>query len=193
MKKHFFLAAISILVHSPISLGQDLLDQEDLNSIENSTSIKDTLNDNLKNSSRAISLQAAIEEGLRLNYEQKVRKFEFQLNEISFDDAFDDFFLPKINLNLGTVSDHQVDTLYKDSNDNSESAKTPAGYVGIEIEDYTVFNWGKDYLDYLNSKENYQRAKKSFTEEKRALRLSIIAEYFNLARQKRVIQIYKNN
>ncbi len=185
------LAAIYLIACSFITYGQDLLDQEDLNSLEQNTLQNKDLNNLNKNASRSISLQTAIEEGLRLNYDQKIRKYEFQINEINFDDAFDDFFFPKVNLNLATSSDHFVENLYRDNYDNAQDPRTPNGYVGIEIEDYTLFNWGRDYLDYLNSKDNYQREKKSFTEEKRALRLSIIAEYFNLSRQNRVVQIYK--
>ena len=148
------LAAIYLIACSFITYGQDLLDQEDLNSLEQNTLQNKDLNNLNKNASRSISLQTAIEEGLRLNYEQKIRKYEFQINEINFDDAFDDFFFPKVNLNLATSSDHFVENLYRDNYDNAQDPRTPNGYVGIEIEDYTLFNWGRDYLDYLNSKDN---------------------------------------
>ena len=36
---------------------------------------------------------------------------------------------------------------------NASSSRVPNGYIGLEMEDYTFFNWGKDYLDFLNTKE----------------------------------------
>lgn len=146
---------------------------------------------NLDNKATGISLQDAIEGGLRKNFKELSRKYEFQLNEITYKDAHDDFYFPKLNLTLGTTADHFTENLFRDDDKNAQSAKTPNGAIGLEIEDYTIFNWGKDYLDYLNAKESYKRARESFSEEKRELRLQIIAEYFNLSRQNSIVKIYK--
>lgn len=145
----------------------------------------------LKNDSVQLSLQDAIEGGLRENYAQKARKYEFQLNEISYKDAYQDFYFPNINLTMNTTSDHFVENFYKDVDVNASSSKVPSGYIGVEVEDYTLFNWGKDYLDYLNQKEIYDNTKTNLTIDKRNLRLDIIKLYFNLAMQKEIVRIYK--
>lgn len=146
---------------------------------------------NLSNKTIQISLQDAIESGLRENINEKTRKYTFQLNEITFKDAFDGFWYPNLNLTMATTSDHFVENFYRDVNDNTSSSKTPGGYIGLEIEDYTLFNWGRDYLEYLNAKETYRRAQANLSESKRELRLNIIQDYFNLAKQKEAVKIYK--
>lgn len=164
--------------------------QTDLDQLEKDIK-QNKLTQNLDNQAEGITLQDAIESGLRKSNPELVRKYSFQLNEIVFKDARDDFYYPKLNLTMSTSSDHFTENLYRDQTTNAESSKTPTGSIGLEIEDYTLFNWGKDYLDFLNSKESYQRTKQNLTEDKRELRFQIIAEYFNLSRQNAIIRIFK--
>ncbi len=179
------LKLIILLVSTNYAFAQTNLEQleKDINS--------NKITQNLDDRAKGISLQDAIEDGLRKNFTELSRKYQFQLNEITYKDAHDDFYYPKLNLTMRTTSDHCTENLYRDQNTNAESPKTPTGSIGLEFEDYTVFNWGKDYLDYLNAKESYSRAKLGFDESKRELRLQIIAEYFNLARQNSIVKIYK--
>ncbi len=138
-----------------------------------------------------LSLQDAINEGLRRNHNEIVRKYEFQLNEIIYKDAYDDYYYPKLNLTMGLASDHFAENLYRDNDINASSSKTPNGFVGLELKDYTVFNWGKDYLDFLNSKDGHKRTKENISESRRELRLDIINNYFNLSRYYLAVRIYK--
>lgn len=144
-----------------------------------------------QNRSKVISLHDAIEEGLRKNYSEKARKFEFQINELDYQNAHAAFYYPTLQLKMATTSDHFAENFYRDPVTNASSSKTPKGYIGLGFEDYTLFNWGKDYLEYLNAKETYDRQKEVFKEQRRELRLSIIAEYFNLSRLKNIVSIHK--
>lgn len=146
---------------------------------------------NVNDKSVGISLQGAISDGLRKNHSEMISKYSFQLNEIAYKDARDDFYLPKLNLTMALTEDHFSESLYRDRHTNAQSPKTPTGAFGLELEDYTLFNWGKDYLDFLNAKESYKRVKENLDETKRELRFQIIAEYFNLSRQNKIIQIFK--
>ncbi len=163
---------------------------QDLEEIEENFSNK-KINLSLNNKARVLSLRDAIEEGLRKNSLQMIRKYRFELNEISYQDSKDDFYFPNINLTMKTNPDHHVDNFYRDTDLNAESPQTPHGSIGLEIEDYTLFNWGKDYLEFLNAQETYERTKESLVEQRRELRFQIIAEYFNLARQREIVQVYK--
>lgn len=146
---------------------------------------------NLDNQAKALTLQDAIESGLRKNIDERVRRYELQLNEITYKDAYADFYYPQLNLTMATTSDHFTENFYRDNDVNTQSPQTPTGTVGLELEDYTLFNWGKDYLDYLNAKETYDRTKESYKENKRELKFQIIAEYFNLSRQNLIVRGYK--
>ena len=179
---------LALLLISTIVFGQSsTLDPENLEQIEKEQKVKGFT----RNESYSLTLQGAIELGLRKNFSENIRKFQFELNEFSYQDAFDDFYMPKLNLTMATTSDHHVENLYKESDSSATSPQTPAGAVGLELEDYTLFNWGKDYIDYLNAKESYGRTKTSFTEKRRALRHNIIDQYFNLSRQFQIVQAYK--
>lgn len=176
---------VYISIFSIHSWGQATLEQ-----LEDDISSSKVLQ-NLNDTAKPLSLQGAIEEGLRKNYEQLGRKYEFQLNEIVYKDAFDDFFFPRLNLTMATTNDHFTENFFRDNDQNAESPRTPTGAIGLELEDYTLFNWGRDYLVYLNAKETYNRTKVRFSDDRRELRLKIIGDYFNLARRFRIVQILK--
>lgn len=68
----------------------------------------------------------------------------------------------------------------------------PGGTVGLNIGDYTIFNWGKDYLDYLNAEATYKRNTKILKEKRRDLRHEIIIKYFEVYKTKQVEKVRKN-
>ena len=183
----FILTIFASLIVVDNSVAQDL----DLNQLEKEVSNTRTARE-LKDQAKKITLQDAIEEGLRNNFNEKVRSYTFQLNELDFKDDYESFWYPKLNLTMQTSGDQFIDNVYRDPNTNAQdSTVSPNGFVGLEIEDYTLFNWGRDYLDYLSEKNTYQRNKQRLKEQKRALRFNIIAEYFNLARQNNIVKILK--
>lgn len=167
-----------------------LFAQEDLESIEeqmrNTKSVQD-----LSDRAKAISLNEAIEIGLRNNNKEVLRQYQFQINELNFKDAFEDFYFPKLSLYMTTFEDHFVENVYRDPIKNEESGQTPIGGIGLGFEDYTLFNWGKDYLDYLNAQESFERNKQEFKEKRRELRFNIIVNYFNLTRLNEITRAYK--
>lgn len=145
----------------------------------------------VKNQSRRITLKDAIETGLRKNALQKSRDYEREKIELDWQDNYEAFWFPQLSLKLQT-NETLVDNLYTDIQDNNGTARTPTGSLGLEFENYTLFNWGRDYLDYQNNKQTYKRAKKSLEEQRRNLRFGIIGQYFNLARAKRILQIKRS-
>lgn len=139
--------------------------------------------------SRYISLKDAIEAGLRKNSQQKVRNFNFEINQLNKKDNFANFWLPDINLTLNT-DDHVIGTIYESRNNNA-SSKNISGSFGIEVADYTIFNWGRDYLNYINKKATFTRNDQKFKEERRDLRFRIIANYFELSKTKTLLNLSK--
>lgn len=164
--------------------------QEDLESIENQLNNSKSIQD-LTNMAKGISLNDAIEEGLRNNNREVLRKYEFQLNELTYKDAFQEFYFPKLSLSMFTLDEHFVQNVYRDPLENEQSGQSPFGVVGLGFQDYSLFNWGKDYLEYLNSEESYERKKQELKEERRELRFNIIVNYFNLSRLAEITRAYK--
>jgi outer membrane protein TolC len=161
---------------------------QDLDDLEKQ--LKDDTNFSPQNESVEMSLKVAIEKGLRKNNAQKTRDYTKEIIELNFQDAFEEFWLPQLNLTIQT-DDHYAESLYSDQEENTLS-KTPNGFVGLEFEEYTVFNWGRDYLNYLNEKATYEREKQRLTEQKRFLRLQIIDQYFNTKRLKKLQRVYRS-
>lgn len=161
---------------------------QDLDDLEKQ--LKDDKNFSPQNESVEMSLKVAIEKGLRRNNEQKTRNYAREIIELNFKDSFEEFWLPQLNFTIQT-NDHYTESLYSNQEANTLS-KTPNGFVGFEFEEYTLFNWGRDYLNYLNEKATYEREKQRLTEQKRYLRLQIIDQYFNTKRLKKVQRVMRS-
>lgn len=163
--------------------------EESLEVSEGSTRL--SKKENTRDQSKKISLRNVIESGLRRNSLEMARQYEKEKIELDWKDDYDDFWLPQLSLKFKT-EETLIDNLYTDVQNNNGTSKTPNGYIGLEFENYTIFNWGKDYLDYQNNKTSYKRAKKSLGEKRRLLRFNLIAQYFNLSRAKRLLQIKRS-
>lgn len=138
----------------------------------------------------SISLEEAIAKGLRKNNMQKTRDFQRQIFKLEWKDAYEGFWYPQLNLTVAT-GPHHIESLYNDVEENA-LAETPGGFVGLEFEDYSLFNWGRDYLEYLNSQATYIRRNQALEEQRRALRFQIIDQYFYLARTKQIREVKKS-
>lgn len=165
---------------------QNVFAQENLEQLEKEAQNATTAS---QNSSVYLTLRDAIEQGLRESIPEQIRKYEFEIQELNYKDAKEEFYYPKLSLNVATDGDHFIENLYRDPSKNASSAKTPDGFVGLELEDYTLFNWGRDYLEYLNAQASYKRQSQYLTEQKRSLRFQIILAYFELAKRKKITLI----
>jgi outer membrane protein TolC len=180
-----------ILIISNISFAQDA-DLIDLDAVEKLTT-KSALEikENLDDQSKKLTLRAAIEEGLRRNAMEKSRQYKREKNELDFKDQSDNFWFPQLSLKV-ISNETLVDNFYTDINSNQGTSKTATGYAGIGFDDYNLFNWGKDYLEYQNNKATYKRNTQTFNEQRRLLRFNIIAQYFSVVKAKRILQIKKS-
>lgn len=140
-----------------------------------------------ENLAKRITLADAIEMGLRKNAEQKARSYRFEILDLDWANSYDSFWFPSINLVMG-VENHLTQKVYEDNSSGSGSPRTPNGYFGLEISEYTLFNWGRDYLNFLNQKATYTRSKQKLNELRRQLRFKIIGQYFALARAKALLR-----
>lgn len=181
----FFTFAINSL-HAQDIEDKDLEDIEDLAKTERSISKNKTP----PNQSKTISLRDIIEEGLRRNNLELVRQYSKEKIELDWKDTYSDFWFPQLSFQIKT-NESLIDNIYGDVNDNSGTTKTANGYAGIGFDNYTLFNWGRDYLKYLNDQQTYKRQKRNFIEQRRALRFNIIAAYFNVVRAREIIKARK--
>lgn len=144
-----------------------------------------------KNISREITLKEALEEGLRKNSEEKIRDYSKEILEIEWNGVYDSFWYPNVALVLSTGNQNidRLKSANNNGNNNITSNRAPSGYAGLQLGEYTIFNWGKDYLDYLNKKYKNKRDQENLESQRRQLKLQIIDQFFNLSRVKKILQI----
>jgi outer membrane protein TolC len=133
------------------------------------------------NTLKSITLKDILEEGLRLNPSELVRQFDRELLDLGWRDTYDSFWFPNLQLTFNTDKYQRIDKWRTGNSGNTRPTNDTAdGSIGLELGDYTLFNWGIDYLDYLSSRNTFFRAKKSLDEQRRNLKLDLIAQYFEL-------------
>jgi outer membrane protein TolC len=139
---------------------------------------------------RNLDLRSIIEEGFRRNALQQIRGQQKEQIELAKTDLFQRFWLPTVSLDLQT-SNHRIDRIKRSSQNTTGmgASEAPEGRIGLVIEEYTIFNWGRDYLLYLNQKQTLNRANQQLNEGKRRLKFSLIGQYFNLIRTKEILKI----
>jgi len=170
--RHTLLAALMVNF-LPCVFAQDKdIDREDLY-----IQSKDRFDK--KEQYRPLSLREAIDQGLRKNYGQQERQLQGTLLDIQWDDVRDGFWLPNVTLSL-ISAEHRVARLRDGGKSGSSFSKRPSGALALELGDYTLFNWGKDYLSYLNDKTTIMRSKDNLKEQKRDLKHQIIIKYFEV-------------
>lgn len=135
---------------------------------------------------RSLKLNDVLEQGLRENNDQEIRKYQDQILDLQWSDDHEEFWLPHLKVDL-TTNPAQIGRLKKGN--GPEFDQSPDGSLSLGFEEYTVFNWGKDYLKFLNTKALYQRDKQRLKEERRELKHQLIAKFFEVAMYKRKEEI----
>jgi outer membrane protein TolC len=139
---------------------------------------------------RPIDLRSVLEEGFRRNPFEQIRGQQREQIEIDKTNLWQSFWLPKISLELDST-DHRIDRFRESSQSTPEmgAQKAPTGSLGLVIDEYTLFNWGRDYLDYQSSSATLKRSNQALLEGRRRLKFSLIRQYFNLIRTKEIKRI----
>jgi outer membrane protein TolC len=152
----------------------------DLRSLEEGAYVQSSERLELKNNLKPLALTDAIEQGLRKSYPQLERNLQFKLLELNWQDTKESFWLPHIGITLSSA-EQRIGRFKEGGKNGNQTTLTPAGSLALELGDYTVFNWGKDYLGYLSDKASYLRNSDILKEEKRDLKQDLIIKYFELA------------
>lgn len=139
---------------------------------------------------RVLDLRSILEEGFRRNPFEQIRGQQREQIDLSRTDVFQKFWYPTLGLEMNT-SNHLIDR-FKQSSQNTPgmgAQQAPNGSIGLVFDEYTLFNWGRDYLQYLNKKQTLNRRTQQLSEARRRLKFSLINQYFNLVRFKEILRI----
>ncbi|HXH74796.1 MAG TPA: TolC family protein [Bacteriovoracaceae bacterium] len=140
---------------------------------------------------RILDLRSVLEEAFRRNPLERIRDVQKEQLELRKTDIFEEFWLPNVSLEMDT-GNHRIDQLRESSQPIAAGTgvqNAPTGSLGLVIEEYTVFNWGRDYLQYLNQKQVLNRGTQQLQEGHRRLKFALITQYFNLIRVKEILRI----
>ena len=159
----------SLLFVSFLLLSAPLLQAEE--DIFVQTLTNSNINANYKN----LTLSMMLSQGISESYEESQRKLGIKLLEIGWKNTKDSFFFPHVTLSL-VSSEQRMGTLSGAKN----APKAPTGSLKLDFGEYTLFNWGKDYLQYLNKKNLYTRGKEQIKEAHREFRQELIIKYVYL-------------
>ena len=136
----------------------------------------------------SLTIEKAIEQGLRKNFAQQNRDYTEQVLALNWQDTQQGFWMPQFNLEL-TGAPQRLFRFKKGrypGNDGSLS-----GTLALEVEEYTLFNWGKDYLSYLNTRTDFLRDNQNLKDEKRKLRNRIMIQYSRLDQLNSIKRVLK--
>ncbi len=140
---------------------------------------------------KPISLSQAIEQGYRENFSQQERNYQKRVIELNYKDASEEFWLPTLQMTL--VTDPQrLARLKNGSLPGEGSTKSPAGAFGFELGEYTLYNWGRDYLAYQNQQTTFERGTQRLNEQRRELRHDIIIDYLYLLTVQELVDIKRD-
>lgn len=128
---------------------------------------------------KPITLKAAIQQGIQKNHGIGVRDHERGVLNLTWEGQWAAFWLPNINISLN-VDPHRIMRIRNSTNLVGHQSKHAGGDLALNFGEYTVFNWGKDYLAFLNNKQNFTRGLQELTEADRQLKFDIITSYSNL-------------
>ena len=126
-----------------------------------------------------ITLHSAIEQGLYLNYGEQKRSLEREILRIQLEDNKESFWMPQLSTSL-SVTDQKIIRLKKGSLIGHHPMDDATDVFSFGIGNYTLFNWGKDYLKFLNDQSVLNRNLEILEEDRRGLRHQVIEKYFEL-------------
>lgn len=189
---YFFIltTSLSTFAQEDLSVLETAIEQDKFETPKkNPTQKKDEAKES-DNVGRSIDLRSVLEEGFRRNPFEKIRDQQREQIELLKTDVWQKFWLPTVSLELET-SNHRVDRFHQSSQSTPGmgAQRAPTGSLGLVIDDYTLFNWGRDYLQYQNEKQTLNRASQQLSEARRRLKFSLIGQYFNMIRSKEIKRI----
>jgi outer membrane protein TolC len=139
---------------------------------------------------KPLSLTDVIEQGLRKNYDQVDRKMGLESLQLSWEETWDTFWLPQVEVNMVTTP-QRVARLRRGDLLSSRTRST-SGYLQLDLGNYTIFNWGKEFLVHLNNKDQFLQDRRNLGEDRRLLRSQLIDAYFELLYLNKLLEIRKD-
>ncbi|MBT3235248.1 MAG: TolC family protein [Bdellovibrionales bacterium] len=138
---------------------------------------------------RTITLNSMIEQGIRKNFDQNLRNYQEQISQLNYSNLRDKFWMPSIQLQMSSVE--RVRRLKSGGDGGSARNNSPAGTIGVNFGDYTLYNWGKDFARYQQNRSLLLQEQSTLKSDRRKLKHQIIIHFFQLVTSKNIEKIYR--
>jgi len=139
---------------------------------------------------KPISMKAAIQQGIQKNHGVGIRDSERGVLNLTWAGQWSSFWLPSIDFTM-SVDPYRILRIRNATNLSGAQSKHTGGNIALSFGEYTVFNWGKDYMAYLNEKQTFKRGLQALTEADRQLKFDIITTYSELVTQFDILKTQK--
>ena len=135
---------------------------------------------------KPISMKAAIQQGIQKNHGVGIRDHQRGVLNLTWEGQWSAFWLPTIDFTM-SVDPYRILRLRNSTDLVGAQSKHTGGSLALNFGEYNIFNWGKDYLAYLNNKQDFKRGIQSLTESDRQLKFDVITAYSNLVSQYQIL------
>ncbi len=128
---------------------------------------------------QTLTLSQAIARAMQQNRTVLAFRLSMRVAEISYANAWDTMFMP--SLNLVTSATPAVTFAHipgQSTNTSNDSYGYPTGSVGLQLGQYTLYNFGKDRDTYEQARLDWVRTQQQYLETLRAVRIQVIIAYF---------------
>lgn len=127
-------------------------------------------------------LKSILLQGFRLNHRMISSQYLKKILRLEWEEVYSQFWYPNFTIHLDLDSS-QIEGI------KTSSMKDLSGKISLQVKDYRLFNWGKDYLQFLNKKNRYLRDKVQLTEKQRNFHHELLIAYFRLNKSKKIEKI----
>lgn len=132
---------------------------------------------------KALDIGTVIEQGMRSYQENIIRRKNIEILKNELQDKKESFWTPNPRITL-QLNPQRIGTIKSGGSDATRISKDPTGAAGLELGEYTLFNWGKDYLQYKNDKEDLERQIERDKEGLRDFKQNLVKQFVNLIHAK---------
>jgi outer membrane protein TolC len=141
-----------------------------------------------------INIGDILTRGIIKNYKSKIWLDELSLIDLEYNSNWDQYWLPHVSLKLQTI-DGDFGALYSGSTKDSGGGKRSYSFnhhqLALEIDDYTIFNWGLDQIDFRNTKDSLLNEKLGINKEQLEFRHLLTTTYFDFLKRMQIEKIAK--
>jgi outer membrane protein TolC len=126
-----------------------------------------------------LTLTKAIIRALANNLDLQGQQLGLRSSEIYYQDAWDRMYLPQVSLNVNSNAAKTLANI-PGQPQTPENHGYPSTSLGLNLGEYTLFNFGRDKLVFDQAKLDWDRSKEMLEESKRSVKFQVINAFWTL-------------